>query len=49
VRAKVHRPLLIIVKKEGLSSIQTKAPKGKWHWSNKQSRSYGGNYLGLIP
>jgi hypothetical protein len=29
VWAKVHRPLLIAIKKEGLLSIQTKAPKGK--------------------
>ncbi len=29
VWAKVHRPLLIAIKKEGLSSIQTKPLEGK--------------------
>lgn len=29
VWAKVHRSLLIDIKKEGLSPVQTKAPKGK--------------------
>ncbi len=28
VWARVHRPLLIAIKKEGLPSIQTNAPKG---------------------